>query len=79
MTGLNVLPFGVSKETIALLRYLLRMALRGELSGIVVCYCILGKGDKTALSGIYHFQPKLALAAADLITFTAARQLELFI
>lgn len=73
------MPFGVCRESIALLRLLLDLACKGELRGLAVCYWRRGGGYELALSGIFDAEPERALAGAELIKLQAARQLDLFV
>ncbi len=75
---LRVVAFTACKESIAVLRYLLQKALKGQLRGLAVCYWTIDGGSHVLLTGAYHAQPKHALAAADLIKVEAAHQLDLF-
>lgn len=75
---LRVLTFGVCRESIALLRYLLDLALKGQLRGIAVCYWQQGLGNTVALTGVFSADPERALGGADLIKVAAGHQLDLF-
>jgi hypothetical protein len=74
----RVVAFGVSRETIALLRHLLALAIKGHLRGLALCYWHQDIGHQVGLTGVYNDQPDRALAGADLIKIAAANQLDLF-
>jgi hypothetical protein len=75
---LKVVSLGVCRDTIALFRFLLRLAITGEIRGAAVCYYRRGIGTEVALTGIYEDEPERALAGADLIKVAAGHQLDLF-
>lgn len=75
---LRVIGFEACRQTIALLRHLLGLAVRGQLRGVVICYWVQGAGNQVALTGIFDADPERALGAADLIKVAAGHQLDLF-
>lgn len=75
---LREVPFGISWETVTLLRYLLNLALKGQLRGVAICYWRQRTGHEVALTGVYCEEPDRALGGADLVKAEAARQLRLF-
>lgn len=77
-TMLKLIEFGVCKETVSMLRGLLRQALDGGLRGIAVCCWKSDGSSEVLLTGVYRAQPVHALRAADLIKATADHQLDLF-
>lgn len=74
----RVVAFGVSRETIALLRHLLALAISGHLRGLALCYWHQDIGHRVALTGVYSDEPDRAFAGSDLIKIAAASQLDLF-
>lgn len=75
---LRLVTFTVCRETVLVLRYLLHLALTGELRGVAVCYWPTNGGDRVFLTGPYRSQPVHALGAADLIKVSAGYQMDLF-
>lgn len=54
------------RETIAVLRYLLRLALRGELTGVALCFRANGR-EEYAFTGDYKADKSAVLHAATRI------------
>lgn len=75
---LRLVKLTVCKETVSVLRYLLQLAIKGELRGIAVCYWRSGDVREVLLTGAYQQQPEHAFSAADLIKIAAGHQLNLF-
>lgn len=75
---LRLVPFGISKETIAVLQRLLLMACSGQVRGIAICWWNANGSTEVSLTGIFSAQPRHALAASDLLKAAAGRQLDLF-
>lgn len=76
---LRLIPTAACNETIAVLRFLLEKALRGELRGLVLCYwSSQGGREHVLLTDLYRARPEHAFSAADMIKIAAAHQLDLF-
>lgn len=75
---LQLVRFPVCGETVSVLRVLLKLALRGELRGLALCYRERRGGDHVILAGMYRAHPESSFAAAVRIKVAAAHQLDLF-
>lgn len=75
---LRLVKFPACSETVAVLRVLLRRALRGELRGLALCYRKTTGGDEVILAGVHRAHPENAFIAAVRIKVEAAHQLDLF-
>lgn len=71
----RVLTFGISKDTIAVLKFLLELALTARLHGLSVCYRTDDGKDQILFTGVYEKRPTEALLAASLMHVAAADRL----
>lgn len=75
---MQLVQFPMCTETVAVLRTLLKLAMRGELRGIALCYRRRTGDDEVILAGLFRAHPASSLVAAKRIQVAAAEQLNLF-
>lgn len=63
-----------SRETVAVLRCLLELAIAGDVAGIAVCYQTPDRDNHTALAGVYKEHPAGAVNAASMMKARLLRQ-----
>lgn len=66
----------VSRETVALLKGLLDLAERGEISGVTLCYRLSDGGEFAEVTGHYLRAPNDGLSAAMRMSWAMTRALE---
>lgn len=74
---LQLVRFRPCRETIAVLRVVLRLALAGDLRGLVLCYRTTHGEDVVLFTGVHRARPENALTAGDRIRVAAAKRLDL--
>jgi hypothetical protein len=62
-----------NKDTVAVLRYLLDQALRGEVVGIAVCYRMRDGEEDSLFSGLYKARPNEGAGAAMRLSLELAQ------
>lgn len=65
-----------NRDSIAVLRYLTRLALRGELAGLALCYRHRRGNDEYAFTGVFMVDAASALKAANRISWKMNQALD---
>jgi GGDEF domain-containing protein len=75
---LQLLKSGPCQETIAIIQWLLKRALKADVRGVALCFRTGDDRDVVFLTGIFRNKPEAALAAAERLHQRAVMQLDLF-
>lgn len=75
---LHLLKPGPCLESIAILQWLLKRALKAEVRGLALCYRTSDDQDVVFLTGIFRQKPESVLVAAERLHQRAVTQLDLF-
>lgn len=72
-----VARFGICRDTVAVLKFLLELALTGQLRGLALCYRTAEGKDEVLFTGVHDRRPESALGAASQMHVVAANRIEL--
>lgn len=75
---LHLLKSGPCRETIAIIQWLLKQALKANVRGMALCFRTGDDRDVVFLTGIFRLKPESALVAAERLRQRAVLQLDLF-
>lgn len=75
---LHLLKPGPCQETIAIIQWLLKRALRADVRGMALCFRTSDDQDVVFLTGSFRVKPESVLAAAERLRQRAVTQLDLF-
>lgn len=76
--SLHLLKPGPCRETIAIIQWVLKRALKADVRGVALCFRTGEDQDVVFLTGIYRLNPEAVLAAAERLRQRAITQLDLF-
>lgn len=73
---MQLVRFAVCRETIAILRVLLEMAIKGEIRGLALCYRSAEGKDEVRFTGPYRERMENAIGAALRMKWAAVHRLD---
>lgn len=73
---LQVVRALVSKETVMLVKWLLHMAMTGQIRGLAIVFRLVDGPDEVMFTGIYRLRPENGVTAASRMYWKASQATE---